>query len=532
MELSPVLSMYKRYSKYTTQTHTCRPETPADFGQLVEMEIPRYGDFIKTIFVKMTLPPSPPNSLSNNPSLFKGYTGSPGLHIFEYIDLVIGDKVIERLDGYSMSLYFMKHYGPMYNDVFDETMGGNPEQHFCYTPYPSGNLNFRPTRNGKGAGNNVFVGLPNNDTNPFTNTIVFYPLPFYFFNNPSLALPICLLHKQEIKIRFKFRLWIDMFVCADSSLAVPTLGYIDTYGAGKYEGSYNNYYGLDSDARVYYETKEPWKSYKRPSLVDFSLPVEFAYISEDDYIFLNSKPCTYIINQTQRQLVEVESNVFNVNTRLEFINPVKCIDFFVKYKRNRGYAYMNLYNMKINYGRLLNATAQFHHIESIQLEFDGETFLSNSIANYQFLTYIQKYKHNLGFYNVTRSDLFQSWGAYSKETFWKVPNPGQLIYNDNVNPVYSKSVSGPFYSYSFALDPLSEKPCGYMNFSTIRNAFMKINMFSDVQTSYLSTDDPTLYGNCLSEARTVYIYASTFNILTFDPVKGTAALKFQNPTYT
>jgi len=509
MELSPVLSMYKRYSKYTTQTHTCRPETPADFNQLVEMEIPRYGDFIKTIFVKLTLPPT--YGAPNSGDKMYIYTGSPGLHIFEYVDLVIGDKVIERLDGYSMALYFMKRYGPFYNDILDNTIGGNPEQHFEYSPLNG--LEFHATRSDytdKFGGSESFnLNYVNN-----RNRTLFYPLPFYFFNKPSLAIPICLLHKQEVKLRFKFRDWQDLII-VDGETAFDN---IETYGAGK--SSSGDYVSQNYDKVNFSTIFGPLK------LVDFSVPVEFAYISDDDYKYFSSRPCTYIINQTQRQLIDVASNVFNIETRIDFINPVKTMDFFVKYtNKNRNY-FRNLYNMKANYARLKNGKASMHHIESIQLDFDGETYLSNSIANYQFLTCVQKYKHNLGFYNVTRTDRWQTNIPYINTI-----SPGNVFYTfkkmilvNNPYNMYAKSVSGPFYSYSFALDPFSENPSGYMNFSTIRNPYMTINMFSDRQT----VDSNLL----LSEPRQVYVYAYSINILTFDPVKGNATLKFQNPSYT
>jgi hypothetical protein len=504
MELSPVLSMYKRYSKYTTQTHTCRPEAPVDFGQLVEMEIPRYGDFIKTIFVKISLPPTYGVPTSGTKYI---YTGSPGLHIFEYIDLVIGDKVIERLDGYSMALYFMKRYGSLYNDVFDDTLGGNPEQHFEYVP-PNG-LEFHATSTDT---SNKFNESFNSNYVNNRNRTIFYPLPFYFFNKSSLAIPICILHKQEIKLRFKFRIWQDLII-TDGSTAFQNL---IVSGAGK-----------DPDTGDYTSNNVTYTTNFGPlRLVDFSIPVEFSYVSDDDYKYFSSKTCNYIINQTQRQVVEVESNVFNINTLLNFINPVKSIDFFVKYKNNERLYYRNLYNMRANYARIKNGKACMHHIESIQLEFDGETFLSNSIANYQFLNYVQKYKHDLGFYSVTQTDMWQTTLPYITSY-----SPGNALYTftknlfkDQFYNIYAKSVSGPFYSYSFALYPNSEIPCGYMNFSTIRNPYMKINMFSDQQNI-----NNTLL---LSEPRQVYIYAYTINILTFDPVKGKASLIFQNPTYT
>ena len=508
MELSPFLSMYKRYSKYTTQTHTCRPEAPADFGQLVEMEIPRYGDFIKTIFVKMTLPPSYSDAAEYFTATRYIYTGSPGLHIFEYVELVIGDKVIERLDGYSMALYFMKHYGPMYNDVFDDTLGGNPEQHFEYSP--SNGLEFHTAPNT----NNVF-GTENFALNYVDNRnrTIFYPLPFYFFNKPSLAMPVCLLHKQEIKLRFKLRTWEELIIIDGSS----TFYNISSWGAGINPNT-NSYTSNNIVTPTYSTIFGPLK------LVDFSVPVEFAYISDDDYKYFNSRPCVYLINQTQRQIIEMNSNVFNISTRLDFINPVKSINFFVKYKNNKNTYYRNLYNMKANYNRILSGKACMHHIESIGLEFDGETFLSNSVANYQFLTHLQNYKHNLAYYNVTFTDMIETWKSYVNpfSTFLKnwTSTDNQL---SNFN-LYSKSVTGPFYTYSFALYPLSEALSGYMNFSTIRNPYMKINMFSDRQT----VDGDLL----LSEPRQIYIYAYTINILTFDPIKGTATLSFQNPTYT
>jgi hypothetical protein len=473
------------------------------------MEIPRYGDFIKTIFVKMTLPPTYGVPASGNKMYI--YTGSPGLHIFEYIELVIGDKVIERLDGYSMALYFMKRYGPMYNDILDNTIGGNPEQHFEYSPLNG--LEFHATRYDtpdKFGGSESFnYNYVNN-----RNRTLFYPLPFYFFNKSSLAIPICLLHKQEVKLRFKLRDWQDLII-VDGETAFQN---IETFGAGKL--SSGDYVSQNYNKVNFSTIFGPLK------LVDFSVPVEFAYISDDDYKYFSSRPCTYIINQTQRQLIDVASDVFNIETRIDFINPVKSIDLFVKYtNKNRNY-FRNLYNVKANYARLKNGKAYMHHIESIQLDFDGEIYLSNSIANYQFLTYVQKYKYDLGFYNVTRSDRWQT----------TIPNilsysPGadfytfkKMYFANNPYNMYAKSVSGPFYSYSFALDPFSENPSGYMNFSTIRNPYININMFSDRQT----VDS----GLLLSEPRQVYLYAYSINILTFDPVKGNATLKFQNPTYT
>jgi len=461
MELSPFLSVYKRYSKYTTQVHTCHPKTPADFGQLIEMDIDRYGDFIKTIFVKMTLPPTFSDYI---------YTGSPGLHIFEYIELIIGDTIIDRVDGYYMSLYYGTRFSSdMDGQTFNESFGGDISNMSEYIP-PNG-----------------LTQIGQNRQTCYTtdrNRTIFFPIPFYFMNKPTLAIPLCLLKQQEVKLRFKLRPWQDMLI--------KNIEYAQNL---KY---------LREPADLTIQGGGPLQ------LVDLSVPVEFAYVSDEDFKTISSKPCIHYITQKQLQIVSVGTEN-SVKALLEFANPVKCLHFFTRYDNPNGMIYRNQYNERKNKARLEKGKAWAHHIQSIQLEFDNEVFLHHEIANYQFLTHAQRVLHAGTPFQSTILNIISTMNVVSA-TRELYPNSA------------SKVLTGPAYMYSFALDPFSETPTGTINFSAIRYPYIQLNMFSaDVNGVY-----PNVSGQPI-EPRSVYIYAESFNVLTFLPNEGVARFAFHNP---
>ena len=461
MELSPFLSVYKRYSKYTTQVHTCRPKTPADFGQLIEMDIDRYGDFIKTIFVKMTLPPTFSDYI---------YTGSPGLHIFEYIELVIGDTIIDRVDGYYMSLYYETRFSSdMNSPTFNENFGGDISNMSEYIP-PNGLAQIGQDR----------LKCYTTDR----NRSIFFPIPFYFMNVPSLAVPLCLLKNQEIKLRFKLRPWQDMLI-------------------KNIEYAQNLTY-LRNPADLNIQGGGPLH------LVDLSVPVEFAYISDEDFKTISSKPSMHYITQKQLQVVPVGTSN-SVKALLEFTNPVKCLYFFARYDNTKGMIYRNQYSERKNKARLDKGKAWAHHIQSIQLEFDNEVFLNSEIANYQFLSHIERVVHSATPFQSTILNIISTMNVVS-DTKELYPN------------FSSKVLTGPSYMYSFALDPFSEIPTGTLNFSAVRYPYIQLNMFSaDANGVY-----PNVTGQPI-EPRSVYIYAESFNVLAFLPKEGVARFAFHNP---
>jgi hypothetical protein len=303
-------------------------------------------------------------------------------------------------------------------------------------------------------------------------------------NVPSLAVPLCLLKNQEIKLRFKLRPWEDMLI-------------------KNIEYAQNLTY-LRNPVDLNIQGGGPLH------LVDLSVPVEFAYISDEDFQTISSKPCMHYITQKQLQIVPVGTSN-SVKALLEFTNPVKCLHFFARYDNTKGMIYRNQYSERKNKARLDKGKAWAHHIQSIQLEFDNEVFLNSEIANHQFLSHVERYIHGATPFQSTILNIISTMNVVS-DTKELYPN------------FSSKVLTGPSYMYSFALDPFSEIPTGTLNFSAVRYPYIQLNMFSaDANGVY-----PNVTGQPV-EPRSVYIYAESFNVLAFLPNEGVARFAFHNP---
>ena len=98
------------------------------------------------------------------------YRESIGAQIIEYADLIIGGQTIERITGDYIYMYDQIHSN---KDDIDQTL-------YFLT----------------GHGNYIDV------TYDWDYSVF---LPFYFFRNPSLAIPVCALTKQLVEVRIKFK---------------------------------------------------------------------------------------------------------------------------------------------------------------------------------------------------------------------------------------------------------------------------------------------------------------------------------------
>ena len=110
-----------------------------------------------------------------------------------------------------------------------------------------------------------YLGLATSDTKYFVD------IPFYFYNNPELAVPLCAITNQEIEIVIKLR---DLKDCV--------WGYDATDPANS-----NSIYYLSD----YIQTKGLIKSLK--------LTTEMVSLDEEEKQMLLSKKIDYIITQIQ-----------------------------------------------------------------------------------------------------------------------------------------------------------------------------------------------------------------------------------------
>ena len=166
-----------------------------------------------------------------------------------------------------------------------------------------------------------------------TNYTYFLELPFYFYRNPSLAIPTCALTKQVVEVRIKTRPLSELI-----------------FG------------GPQGDEIA--------------SIPKFSMDTEFIYVSPDESNFLKSRPLDYLITQVQMSKFKMKSGDTTKSVMLNFKHPVKEL-FFVS---QSDVSFQN------------NFPNEYNTITNTELRFNNEVVFSQ---NMKFLAYEQSLKHHV-----------------------------------------------------------------------------------------------------------------------------------------
>ena len=146
-----------------------------------------------------------------------------------------------------------------------------------------------------------YLGLATSDTKYFVD------IPFYFYNNPELAVPLCAITGQEIEIVIKLRDLKDCvwgYDATDPQIVIQFIIYGD-----------------------YLQTKGLIKSLK--------LTTEMVSLDEEEKQMLLSKKIDYIITQVQesKSIIPQDSNansIVDVKHKLKFKNPIKELFFIIQ----------------------------------------------------------------------------------------------------------------------------------------------------------------------------------------------------------
>lgn len=169
---------YRRHTRFSTDTIMNSFEGEMNFGATLRCVIPRKGDLIKTIYVKFNLPVL--SGADTDDSI--GYTDSIGHAIIEYADLLIGGQTVERITSETMEIYHELYTSDSHQESLRYTVG------------KTGSLT------GLGPASGTLVGEYGTYPRQFL-----VALPFYFFRNPSMAIPLCALDKHEVEVVVKLR---------------------------------------------------------------------------------------------------------------------------------------------------------------------------------------------------------------------------------------------------------------------------------------------------------------------------------------
>ena len=331
------LQSFRRHSNYSTEYVYMKPENEADFGKKVKFTIPQnQGDLIKTLSVKVTLP-----ALTSSYNI--GYIESIGHALIEYADIIIGGEVVQRITSDYLQIYSEHNFTQTKQKALEKLIGKYSLRTSATQVSDSSIIGFL----GKAS----------------TEQQYFIDLPFYFYRNPKLAIPICAITKQEVEIEIKLRDYTDLII--DTS-----------------DGTYKSL------------------TYK-PSITNFQLCSEIVFVDICERVKIKTTKRDYTITQLQQNVFDIDQNVSTGKFKLSFINPVKELYFIIQRQNVTPFDYDN--TLLISNDKLV----LYENLDYLNLTLDGEDIISEETGNVIFLKAVQGAIHH------SKTQLIRRFYSYS-----------------------------------------------------------------------------------------------------------------------
>jgi hypothetical protein len=164
-------SIYRRHSNFSMENIECLFNGKVGFGQRVVCSLPRNGDLVHKMYLKMTV-----SKLTQNPIAIHSYRDFLAYRLVEYVSVEIGGQEIDK--QYREWMF-----------IWNELTTPSGQKEGLYQMILAGGhqyQSFPPVR-----------GNTNDET-------LYLPLNFWFNSNPGLALPLISLQYHEVKIIVKF----------------------------------------------------------------------------------------------------------------------------------------------------------------------------------------------------------------------------------------------------------------------------------------------------------------------------------------
>ena len=394
-EYTYFIKNFQKHSNFAPFFVDLDVEGEVEFGNTIRCTIPQdQGDLLKTVSLKFELSEIQQNLLGGIAGI--GYVESIGHAIIEYAELIIGGEVVQRIPSDFLAIYSDNYVTQTKQNNLSKLIGKQPKE-----------------LSGTPVCDNIISGYLGFATQ---KQKFFVDIPFYFHNNPELAIPICAIDKQEIEIVIKLRKRDDCVFGHSSSTPADS----DNV---RYLGDYVTTKGLIQNTKI---------------------NIEMISLNEQEKEqFINTSK-DYIITQIQesKQVIPQDPNIdsiVDVKHNLEFKNPVKELFFIIQRIRKvvSGHFVTNFdYDSQFQLydGEYIN----YEHLKSLELILDDNTILNEKTGNVINLRAIQSGIHH------SRTQLFRR-----------------------------------YYSYSFALEPERWYPTGQKNFSMVKDQILKLKVIPD-----------------------------------------------------
>lgn len=315
-------SIYKRHTRFSTEAVGIPITGNVSLGGNAIARIPNnVGDLLRSVMLKLTLGELPSGNL---------YNASIATSVIQHVDLVIGGQTIQRLTGDYIDMYNQLHSN---KDDADTTL--------------------------------YYMNGHNNQIQIVSAPRTFYlNLPFYFFRNPSLAIPICAITRQLIEIHIKFK-------------------------------------DVDDDVTFSYEEVNGNMVRTKTelgSIVEASIITDFYFITRDEINFLLTRPMQYIITQLQLSTMQFKPNESKKSALLKFTNPVK--ELFFSAKEETGANVGNEDRLldvtstdQAFSSRVTNKRSDYRFVKNIRFECNGKRMFDHTG---KYLAYEQSLIHHTG----------------------------------------------------------------------------------------------------------------------------------------
>jgi hypothetical protein len=345
-DYSHFLESFKKHTNFSNEYVDLDPENEADFGSTVKFKIPQnQGDLLKTLSLKVTLPSITTSGVC--------YQESAGHALIEHVDLIIGGKVIQRLTSDWLQIY-SEHFVTQTKQIaLEELIGKFPER----TAHRRVSNRLIVARNALGN----------------TRDISFFAdLPFYFYNHPELAIPLCAINRQEVEVEFKLR--------TAQEIVIQTNG---------------------NKADISQET---------PKIKDFQLCAEVVHVDCEERIKMQKSRRDYLITQIQQNVFDIASGVNTGQFKLDFVNPVKELYFVIQRQGSVGTDEFEFVT-PFDYDGILEETGNkyilWENLDHLTLTLDGQEIITKDTGTMTFLKAVQAAIHH------SKTQLIRRFYSYS-----------------------------------------------------------------------------------------------------------------------
>jgi hypothetical protein len=346
-DYSHFIEAHRKHANFSTQYIDLDPENgDADFGRKVRFKIPQnQGDLLKTLSVKMTLPEIPGLPI---------YIESVGHAIIEHADLIIGGTIVQRLTSDYLQIYSEHNVTQTKQKALEQLIGKYPLR---TTDRRVGEV----TTGGSSGNTGIIIhGTLGADS----DENFFVDLPFYFYNHPELAIPLCAITKQEVEVEITLRKAQDIMV---------------TLGGGR----------VTSPPEIH--------------IKEFKLCTEVVFLDTAERKKMQKMKKDYIITQLQENVFDVGPGVNEGKFHLDFRNPVKEL-YFVIQRHGDSVTPFDYDNTELT---IDNKRILYENLDYLTLAFDGEDIITQETGTVLFLKAVQAAIHH------SKTQLIRRFYSYS-----------------------------------------------------------------------------------------------------------------------